>query len=196
MIFEFVYKKLYAMRKLFILIVAVVVMSSCSATKQATSSKSEARKEKKLAEQAMIKDAVESKRYIIKLDRIFPSYGRIISLVPKENYIIIDKERAVINAAYLGRQYDIRPIAAINIRGRSEKYVITNNTSKGSYEIKMKVTNGGSNTFDLYLTISKNGDCNASVTSLKIDNIRYSGTLVPIPEKFDPSGKEVEGNAI
>jgi uncharacterized protein YceK len=74
MIFEFVCKKLYAMRKLFIFIVTVVVLSSCSATKQATSSKSEARKEKKLAEQAMIKNAVESKRYIIKLDRIFPSY--------------------------------------------------------------------------------------------------------------------------
>ena len=34
------------------------------------------------------------------------------------------------------------------------------------YDIKMRVENGG-NAFDVYLTINKNGNANASVNSLK-----------------------------
>jgi hypothetical protein len=83
----------------------------------------------------------------------------------------------------VGRQYDIKPIAAINIHGRATNYAVTDNLSKGSYEIKMKVNNGRSNTFDVYVTISKDGSCSASVSSLKIDNVRYTGYLVPIMDQ-------------
>ena len=53
----------------------------------------------------------------------------MVDLVPRANYIIIDGETAVISAAYLGRQYDIRPIAGINMQGRAEEYeaVLQNN---------------------------------------------------------------------
>jgi Domain of unknown function (DUF4251) len=175
------------MKNLFIILISLLVMSSCTTTKEAHSSKLELRKEKKLTEQWLVKNAVESRRYIIKLDRIYFSYGGITDLIPRANFIIIDGEKAIISTAYLGRQYDIKPIAGINIRGRAEDYAVTNNLSKGSYQINMKVKNGGANSFVLYLTISKNGFCNASVSSLKIDNITYSGYLVPLIDKTKPS---------
>jgi len=175
------------MKTLSVIIISLIVMSSCTTTKEAKSSRSELRKEKKLTDQAMVKNAVESKRYIIKFDRIYFTYGGIIQLIPRANYLIVDKERAILNTAYLGRQYDIKPISAINIRGKAEGYAETQNLSKGSYKIKMKVNNGGSNSFDVYINISKNGSCSASINSLKIDNITYAGYLVPIIDKIIPS---------
>jgi hypothetical protein len=171
------------MKKLSIIIMSLVVMSSCSTTKEAKSSKAELRSEKKIVEQSLVKNAVETRRYIIKLNRLYFNYGGIAELIPRANFIIIDGDRAVISTAYLGRQYDIKPIAGINMRGRAVDYALTNNTSKGSYDIKMTVRNGRNASFDVYLNITKNGFCTASVNSLKIDNIRYSGYLVPISDR-------------
>ncbi len=173
------------MKKLSIIFISLMVMSSCSTTKEANSSRAELRKEKKALDQAVVKNAVETKRYIIKFDRIYFSYGRIVELLPRANYLIVDKEKAILNTAYLGRQFDIKPIAAINIRGIAEDYSLTDNLSKGSYDIKMKVGNGGSNKFDVYIRISKNGYCSITVSSLKIENVSYAGYLVPIPDKTD-----------
>jgi len=167
-----------------------MLMSSCTTTKEAQSSKVELRKEKKLTNQLLVKNAVESRRYIIKFDRLYYSHGGISELIPRANFIIIDRERAIISTAYLGRQFDIKPIVGINIRGRAVDYALTDNLSKGSYKIEMKVKNGGTSSFNLNLTISKNGYCNASVSSLKIDNLRYSGYLVPILDASTPSFKE------
>jgi hypothetical protein len=169
-------------------------LGSCTTTKEAKSSGAELRKEKKLVDQALVKNAVESKRYIIKFDRIYLSYGGIIELMPRANYLIIDREKAILNTAYLGRQYDIKQIAAINIRGRAMNYAETDNLSQGSYEIKLKLENGGFNSFDVSIRISKNGYCSASVSSLKINNVTYDGYLVPIIDKTNKI--PLEGNSI
>jgi hypothetical protein len=182
------------MKNLFAVIISLVVISSCSPTREAGSAKGDSHKEKKLVEQTAIRNAVESKRYIIKFDRIYNNFGGMIELIPRANYLIIDRGKAILNTAYVGRQYDIRPIAAIDIHGKALNYAVTNNLSKGSYEIKMKVGNGRSNTFDVYITITKNGYCSASVSSLKIDNIRYSGYLVPIDDNSDTL--QQSGNSI
>jgi hypothetical protein len=186
--------KIYAMKNLSITIISLLVLSSCMSTKEAKLSRDELRREKKQIDQAMVRNAVESKKYIIKFDRIHYLNGGMIELVPRANYLIVDGEKAILNTAYIGRQFDIRPIVAINMRGRASKYAVTNNTSKGSYDIKMKVSNGGSASFDVYITISKNGYCSTNVSSLKIDNVSYSGYLVPITDKSNTS--QEEGNLI
>jgi hypothetical protein len=178
------------MKNLFIIIISLMVISSCTSTRDAKLSKSELRREKRLVDQALVKQAVESKRYIIKFDRIYFSHGGVIDLIPRANYLIVDREKAIINTAYLGRHFDIKPIAAIDIRGRAVNYAVTDNTSKGSYDIKMKVRNGGTATFDVFIRISKNGYCSTDVSSLKIDNVTYSGYLVPISEKLDTLQEE------
>jgi hypothetical protein len=171
------------MKKLFVIFISLILMSSCTTTKEAGSTRAEARKEKKLLDQALVKNAVESKRYIIKFERIYFSYGGIIQLMPRANYLIIDRERAILNTAYMGRQYDIMGIAAINVRGRADDYALTDNVNKGSYDIKLKVSNGRSASFNVYVRINKDGYCSVSVSSLKIDHVNYSGYLVPISDK-------------
>jgi hypothetical protein len=169
------------MKKLFIIIISLLVMSSCSTTKEARSTKAETRIQKKAIEQAIVKNAVESKRYIIKFDRLFYNFGGMAELIPRANYLIIDGEKAILSTAYVGRQYDIKPIAAINMRGRAADYAVTDNLNKGTYDIKLKVINQGTVSFSVVINIGKNGTCSASVSSLKIDNVRYSGYLIPIP---------------
>lgn len=166
------------MKKLIIIFISFLIISSCSSTKEANSS---TRSEKKIAEQAIVKSAVEAKKYIIKLDRLYFNRGGQVDLIPRANYLIIDGEKAIISTAYLGRQFDIRRIAAINMRGKADGYALTSNVSKGTYEVKMKVENGRNTSFDVYLTIGKSGYCTVSVSSLKIESIRYAGYLEPIP---------------
>jgi hypothetical protein len=163
-------------------------------TKEAKLSRVETRNTKKLAKQEQVKNAVESKKFIIKLDRLYFSYGGIADLIPRSNYIIIDGDRAIINTAYFGRQYDIRRIAAIDIFGRNMNYEVTKDLSRGVYQVKMKVSNAGGTTFDVYLDISKNGYCDASVSSIKIDFIRYSGFVEPI--KVETNTTPPEGHVI
>jgi len=182
------------MKKLFTIFFSLLVMSSCSTTKEANSSRAEARKEKKLLNQELVKNAIESKRYIIKFDKMYVNYGGIRILFPRANFLIVDKERAILSTAYQGRQYDIKQIAAINIRGRAMNYAETDNLSQGSYEIKLKLENGGFNSFDVSIRISKNGYCSASVSSLKINNVTYDGYLVPIIDKTNKI--PLEGNSI
>jgi hypothetical protein len=182
------------MKKLFVIIISLMVLSACTTSKEARTTRAEQRKGKKLTDQTQIKIAVESKKYILKFDRVYSSFGRRVDLIPRANYLIIDRDRAVLNTAYMGRQFDIRPIAAINIHGRASNYNVTDNTSKGSYEISMKVDNGGPNTFSVNISISRNGYCSASVSSLKIDNVRYEGYLVPIIDKDNSSSQA--GNPI
>lgn len=166
------------MKKLLMFILIPVLMSACSTSKEAVS----ARKELKFTKELAIKNAVESRKYIIKLQRLYSFRGSFFELVPTANYIIIDGDRAVLSTAYFGRQFDIRPIGAINTRGQAENYEVISNPEKGKYEVSLKIDNGGPNTFSVDITISKNGTCYAHLSSLKIDNVRYSGYLVPIKE--------------
>ena len=170
------------MKKLLLFIGILIGLSSCSATKEARSSRSELRNEKRFSNQEMIKVAVESRRFIIKFDRIYSYRGGFVDLVPKANYIIVNGNTTVISTAYIGRQFDIRPIAGITLRGEASKYIMSSNPEKGKYEIEMKVAKGG-DSFDIFLTIGKDGSCSASLSSMRIDNVRYSGYIVPIIEK-------------
>lgn len=169
------------MKKLFVFFISLMVLSSCSTTRETRSSRAETRKEKKIIDQALVKTAVQSRKFIIKFNRIYFSHGGMVDLIPRANFMVVDGEKAILNTAYLGRQFDIKPIAAIDIQGRAIDYALTDNLSKGSYEVKMKVNNGGANSFQVFIRISKNGYCSISVSSLKIDNVTYAGYLVPIP---------------
>ena len=163
------------MKKLYILLFSSLLIASCSSTKNAGTSTDE-----------MVKSAVESKRYIVKIDRLYGRNGAHFELLPRSNFIIIDGEKAIISAAYFGSQYDIKPIVGLNMRGIAQDYQLTSKPSKGSYDIQLRMTNSSGTTFKVFLSVSKKGQCNASVSGLKIESIRYTGHLVPIPETYQP----------
>ena len=45
------------------------------------------------------------------------------------------------------------------------------------------------NTFDVYLTVNNDGYCNTSLTSYKIDRVRYTGNFIPLIPKEENQEK-------
>jgi hypothetical protein len=183
------------MKEIIYVFAGLLIMASCAAPKEGESS---ARKlsanEKKIIRQEEVKQAVEMKRYLVRFDRLYLTRGGRIELIPKANYIIIDGERVIISAAYAGRQLGVRPVRGIDMVGKAESYQVKDKAEKGLYEISMKVTNQ-TNTFDVYLTISKDGYCDASMSSIMIDHVRYTGSFVPLHPKKTEDNIEKPDNS-
>lgn len=168
------------MKKIALFLSVVFLISACSPTKDMSSSRAETRKQKKLAEQAEVKKAVESRRYVIKVNRIF-ARGAMIEMIPSANFVIINGEIASVSLGYLGRSFGIHNITGINMNGRTTSYIMESNDAKGLYKIRMAVTYG-SDKFDMYITIGTNGDCNISLNNPYIQTVTYSGNLYPLAE--------------
>jgi len=183
--FESDYKR-NAMKELLLMVSVMMVLTSCaSSNKEESASRKPSPKEDRVVMQAEIKQAVEMRRFLIKFDRLYYATGGQIDLIPKANYIILDGQKVVISAAYMGRQFSNRPIRGIDMVGTAVSYELRNNGEKGLFEIRLKARNEV-NTFDIFLTVHADGYCNASVTSAQIDNARYSGSFIPLkPQKAE-----------
>jgi hypothetical protein len=170
---------------------ALIILSGCTSLAKTASTSRESNEIQRKLSEAVVRQAIESQRFIVRLDRLYMRYGGFLDLRPRSNYIIVDGNTAVINAAYMGRQWDVRPIAGINTRGETVDYEVVRKDSRGVYDIKMRVGNGPA-TFDVYLTVGRNGKANASVNSVRIQNARYSGTVVPIGDRvIVPADREL-----
>jgi hypothetical protein len=170
------------MKKLTFVLAGLVVLTSCATSRVEESSKNESGEAKNIFQLAEIKQAVEMRKFIVKFDKLYISHGGSIDLIPKANYIILDGNRVVISAAYIGRQYSYRPIKGIDMIGQAVFFEMKNNSAKGIYQIKMKVRND-TNSFDVFLTITDDGFCNTSLDNYKIDHVRYTGTFIPLKSK-------------
>jgi hypothetical protein len=174
--------KISVMKKLVYFFIAVLFLLSCTATKETGSERKQKRLEKKLAEQEIVKKAVESRRYIIRMNKIFMTGGYGVDLVPRSNYIIIDGDIASVSLAYIGRSFTSRPISGINFNGHTIKYAMKNDESKGVYNIDLRVEKS-SDIFDLYISIGSEGYCSVSINNANIQSVSYRGILVPVHEK-------------
>jgi hypothetical protein len=170
------------MKKIVFFLTGLIFLASCATPKVAESTSKAPVNEEKVMKQAEIKQAVEMRRFLIKFDKLYPSNGSRIDLIPKANYIILDGARVVISAAYIGRQFSSRPIKGIDMVGEAVSFELKNNTSKGTFEIKMKVKNE-MNSFDVFVTISDDGFCRASMNNYRLDHIRYEGNFIPLKPK-------------
>ena len=176
------------MKKMWLIVSALLLLASCSSSKVSETAGKGGSGEKHIARQAEIRQAVEMRRFLIKFDRLYFGGGGRLDLVPKANYIILDGDRVIISAAYAGRQFSSRPISGIDMIGKAVAFEMRDNTAKGLFEIRMKVKNE-SNTFDVYLTISSEGYCDTSLTSYKIDHIRYTGNIIPLKPRPLPGNE-------
>ena len=177
------------MKKLIYILAGLAFVTSCATSKVGETSKKESGNLKNIAQQAEIKQAVDMRRFLIKFDRLYASHGGMIELIPRSNYILLDGDRVVISAAYVGRQFNYRPIKGIDMVGKAVSFEIKNNATKGTYDIKMKVKND-KNTFDIFITITDSGYCDASLTSYRIDYVRYTGNFIPLMPKEENQEKE------
>ncbi len=177
------------MNKLIVALSGLIILTSCATSRVAETSKNIPENKIDTTRLADIKQAVEMRRFLVKFDRLHILNGGQVDLIARSNYIILDGNRVVISAAYVGRQYSFRPIKGIDMVGKVVAFELKNNSSKGTYQINMKVKND-TNTFDVYLTISKDGYCDASVNNYKIDHVRYTGNFIPLKPKVEKAAPD------
>jgi hypothetical protein len=177
------------MKKIAFIVSALFLLTACSSTKDMSSNKSESKKNKKLAEIEDIKKAIESRKFVIKVDRIYMTGGGNEHMKPDANFFILNGEIASISLGYIGRSYTSRPISGINVNGQTISYEMESDQAKGKYEIRMVVKNK-SDKFDVYLTIGNEGFCSLSLNNAYIQSVRYSGNLIPLYQyKYIPVDK-------
>ena len=191
MIFDFIHLKTGIMKRLLYILAVLVLLSGCAVSKDSRTARLEQKDIEKRAEMAMVKKSVESRQYIVRMDKIFTPGGIWADLVPRHNYIIVDGEIASVSLAYLGRSYGGRPISGINFNGHTVYYKLNSVEAKGIYNIETKVQKGN-DTFDFYLTISDSGNCSVSVNNSHLQSVSYRGSLVPITRLSKSPVKENE----
>lgn len=169
------------MKKLIYVVIAAAFIYSCTASKETGSSRKEQKLADKLAEQQMVKKAVEARRFIIKMNKLYMAGGSFTDLYPRSNFIIVNGEIASVSLGYVGKTFASRPVSGINFNGQTVKYVMKSDEAKGMYNIEMTVKKGNS-TFDLYLTIGSSGFCTVSLNNANIQTVSYRGNLSPITE--------------
>ena len=189
MIFESFTIKQSAMKNMIFIVAGLIILTSCATSRVEESSKPESKNYKSLVQQETIRQAVEMRRFLLKFNKLYILHGGMIDLKPNNNYIILDGDKIIISTAYIGRQYSYRPIAGIDMKGKTVAFELKDNSSKGLFKIRIKVKNE-QNTFDIFLTIDKDGYCNASLTSYKIDRVEYSGNFIPLRAKEENSEQE------
>jgi hypothetical protein len=169
------------MKNLLILVMMIVTFSACTATRDVTASRQDQKRTSKLERQLSIRKAVESRQYIIKLDRIYLSQGGFADLISSNNFLIVNGEIASVSLGYVGRSYFSRPISGINFNGQTVNYSMTNNETRGTYKIYLQVKKDN-DVFDFYIDVGTGGSCRLSVINPRIQSVSYSGNIVPMPE--------------
>lgn len=151
---------------------------SCSSSDLKKTVKNEMKQEKKTAQQEVVKKTVESGSFLIKMDRLQIPRGGFVDLLPSSNYIIVNKGYVRMRLGYIGRSYEFSGITGINMKGEATSYKLISNNDDGEYDMQIEVTDNG----DLFkISIAVRGDeyCDATISNIRIETIRYSGHLVP-----------------
>jgi hypothetical protein len=164
-----------AMKNLVFALIAAILISSCTASKENSTTKAD----KKAADKEEVKRAVESRQYVIKMDKIYMQAGGATELVPNANFFIMNGEIASVSLAYIGKSYYMRPITGINFNGQTTRYEMQSDAEKGMYTINVEITKGADK-FNFYLSIGTSGYCNISLNNPYIQSVSYRGKLVPL----------------
>jgi hypothetical protein len=139
-----------------------------------TSSAQDSKQEKVAKDAADIKNMIEGKRFVIKVESAMPSGGRKIHLSP--GYVLtVSGDTLTCDLPYYGRAYS--PAGAgeggYNFTSTSFEYSVTNR-KKGGWDIEIKVKDRQENP-RFALTIFENGTVSLVVTAMSRENISYTG---------------------
>lgn len=164
------------MRRVIIGCAVILGLVSCTATKSTTSARATQKAIKAEETRMAVESMVQSGSYLVKVDRLYSGRVSNAYLSPNQNYIIIDKGQLRMKLAYMGRSYNLRGIAAINMSANAEKYEVVRDTAKKKFDVRIKASQAGE-PFDIFLTIDDSGYANVSVTNPRIETVRYYGKL-------------------
>ena len=121
----------------------------------------------------VILHSIDNQHFVFKADKMHLRRGRQIFLRESNNYILIEKNMARVNLAYLGRSHDLRGISGINMLGHiTEKNV---SPKKRGNTLVSYIVEHKSDRFEINILVSKSGRCTVDLYNPKIDPMTYTG---------------------
>jgi len=150
-------------------IILSLLLASCSGSNKLARNEMEAQKGEE------VKTALESQKFVIRLDRTSTRRGGQIYLNNSHNYLVINGEKARMNLAYIGRSMDARGISGINMAGKVTERSLTPK-KRGSVMLSLTLEQEAE-TFDVKIDVSKSGRCSVSVYHPRLDPISYRGDI-------------------
>lgn len=154
-----------------LLIISIIIASGCASTRASA----EKREEVRADGQESIQKVIESGNYFISVNKVFPRRSLGMDLVPEKNYLSVVNGTARINLAYIGKSFSLRPISAINVKGRIEDLSIKSGRKEATIT-SMKVIGGGER-FNVNIRVSYSGNCYISINNGSLDSISYRGKI-------------------
>lgn len=161
-----------------LLIIFLFFLTSCATSDLSKTARNELKLEKKAAQKENVQKTVESGDFLIKMDRLQIPRGGFVQILPSSNYIIYSNGYVRMRLGYIGRSYDFRGITGINLKGVATKYELTRVDEKGAYNMNIVVDDKGDR-FNINLSVRGDEYCDATISNIRIETIRYSGRLVP-----------------
>jgi len=175
------------MRKLVILMIALLIAVTAFSQEQELSKKEKKKLEKELRKEQEAKDAemksqvvalmVEYQRFVLEADRLRDSKGNQVNVSPTINFVANDSITGVIQIgsnSYVG----MNGVGGITAEGPVSNYKYTfiekSKTYNVSYNIRSTIGN-----YDVRMTIFSDGRADATVSSSWPGQLHYTGYVVP-----------------
>ena len=165
---------------------ALMIILSCSITREERYIRVDRRQQEKLSRQVIIKEAVETRRFRIRLTAA-SAYEEFI--YPEAITFIVDADTLKIEEI----EYHLLGYSRVPISMEIFEYKLTADPDKEGYVIEMRCKNSVSLSFGeyIYLSIKNDGTCRAILHSVPLSQIYYnyssesyshSGQLEPLKQ--------------
>jgi len=168
----------------FIALITLFLFSCIYINATAQDSKKDARELKREEQYQDLLKLINSQQYAFRGNKANPQKGPQVDLTTRDNFLRIDKERAIADIPYFGRVFSAGYSSGggVVFDGPMETYDVSKNDKKRRLSIKFKVK-GKDDTYNCTLTVSGKDNASLSVTSNKRQSISYTGRIFELEEE-------------
>jgi hypothetical protein len=137
-------------------------------------------READFAEKAALVDMmVTSRKFVLEADYLSNQYGRRIMVNSTLNFIIVDSTEGTLQTASMSGVGGTNMMGGVTADGNITQYEVNKAAKSKAYSVKMMImTSIG--IYDIFLSISPDGNANATIGGNWGGKLNYHGHLVPL----------------
>ncbi|MCE1197556.1 MAG: DUF4251 domain-containing protein [Marinilabiliales bacterium] len=169
------------MKSTFPILLLVCWIFSLETVAQSTDKKA-LREKRRLEKQQEIAALIDSKVFVFKAERAFPTGFQTMSLTSNPNFVRFAPERLEGSMPFFGKAYSapLNGEAGIKFDGKPVKFTVVK--EKKGFRIAAEVK-GESEPYQLHLSVGLEGSATLSITSIHKSPISYAGEIFPVEQE-------------
>jgi len=123
----------------------------------------------------LVEYMAENQQFVLEANMLFDKYGQSFNVSPNINFVALDSLEGVIQIGS-NRYIGSNGVGGVTLEGSISRYEFEENEKKGYYSISYAL-NTAVGTYDIFMTMNKNGNADATVRGNFGGSIRYSGDV-------------------